>query len=134
MPGALFAQTLEPTLGRSSGPVLMRVVFGLVIVIGLIYACAWVARRAGVGRAAHGGVPMKVVGTLALGPRERILTVEVEDTWLIVGLTPGGMHTLHTLPARPMPAAPAGSFMSGLEQALRKHAAEPAQPTHRSPS
>lgn len=111
---------LESAINTTGGSPFVRIALGLAIVIGLIYACAWAARRTGVGRHAQGGVPMKVVGNLALGPRERILTVEVEDTWVVVGVTPGGMRTLHTLPARPLDAPPPANFMAGLEQALRK--------------
>lgn len=119
-PGALLAQALEPALAPSGGAAFLRLAVGLAIVVGLIYACAWVARRAGVGKHGSNGVPMKIVGSLALGPRERIVTLEVEGTWLVVGVTPGGMHTLHTLPARPLPAPPRAGFMNSFEQALQQ--------------
>jgi flagellar protein FliO/FliZ len=33
-----------------------------------------------------------------IGNRERIVLVEVADTWIVVGLVPGQIRTLHTLP------------------------------------
>jgi flagellar protein FliO/FliZ len=33
-----------------------------------------------------------------IGSRERIVLVEIGDTWLVVGLVPGQIRTLHTLP------------------------------------
>ena len=41
---------------------------------------------------------MKVVGGVALGPRERIVLVEVGDTWLVIGLVPGQIRTLYKMP------------------------------------
>ena len=41
---------------------------------------------------------MKVIGGVALGPRERLVLVEVGDTWLVIGLVPGQIRTLHRLP------------------------------------
>ena len=41
---------------------------------------------------------MRVVGGLMISPRERIVLIEVEDTWIVVGIVPGQIKTLHTLP------------------------------------
>lgn len=41
---------------------------------------------------------MKVIGGIALGPRERLVLVEVGDSWLVIGIVPGQIRTLHTLP------------------------------------
>lgn len=77
---------------------------GLALILGLFVAAAWLVRRLNGGRTLLGGSgPMRVVGTLALGPRERILLVEVADTWLVIGLAPGQMRTLHTLPKGELP-------------------------------
>lgn len=114
------AWPVQAQVTATSGPALLRVGLGLVFVLALIYACAWTARRFGVARHMTGASPMKVVGTLALSPRERILTLEVDGTWLVVGITPGGMRTLHTLPAKPLRDPPQASFLSGLERALHK--------------
>ena len=41
---------------------------------------------------------------LMAGARERILLVEVGDSWLVVGVVPGQIKTLHTLPKGELPA------------------------------
>lgn len=41
---------------------------------------------------------MKVVGGVALGPRERIVLLEIGNEWLVVGIVPGQIRTLHRLP------------------------------------
>lgn len=33
-----------------------------------------------------------------IGTRERIVLLEVEDTWIVVGVVPGQIKTLHTMP------------------------------------
>jgi flagellar protein FliO/FliZ len=116
-----------------------RVIVGLIVVIAAILACGWLARRAGLAGRAPGGT-MRVIDSLTLGPRQRIVLVEVADAWLLVGVTVGQMNLLHTLPAGEV-AAPAkqpgalvtsllarggaktgadASFASKLTQALRR--------------
>jgi flagellar protein FliO/FliZ len=46
-----------------------------------------------------------------VGPRERVVIVEVEDTWLVVGVAPGRVNALHQMPKGRLaatPDAPAG--------------------------
>lgn len=83
---------------------LVRTSLGLLVVVVLLLVLAWAARRWGGRWRQQGQVPMQVVGSLALGPRERILVVAVADTWLVVGVSSAGMQTLHTLPAGELPA------------------------------
>lgn len=82
---------------------LLRTSLGLLIVLGLLLVLAWAARRWGHRWRQTGQVPLKVVGSLALGPRERILVVAVGETCLVVGVSPSGMQTLHTLSAEELP-------------------------------
>src|SRR5690554_4164822 len=84
------------------GAMLLRTSLGLAVVLVLIFALAWLARRWGGPTRAGGRVPMQVVGSLILAPRERILVVEIEERWLVIGVGPGGMRTLQELPARPL--------------------------------
>jgi flagellar protein FliO/FliZ len=106
----------------------LRVVLGLVVVVGAILACAWLARRSGLLKNPRTNL-LRLVGGLSLGPRQRIAVVEVEGTWLVVGLSPGQMTLLHTLPAAPDDVAaaaspndlsPAALFASKLGQALKR--------------
>jgi flagellar protein FliO/FliZ len=107
----------------------LRMVLGLVVVVGAILACAWLARRSGLLKNPRTNL-LRLVGGLSLGPRQRIAVVEVEGTWLVVGITAGQMTLLHSLPATPDDVAPAGQspdplspaalFASKLGQALRR--------------
>ncbi|GAA5234018.1 hypothetical protein GCM10025795_22820 [Verticiella sediminum] len=115
---AAAAATAAPDVGLD----LTRALFALAIVLVLLFACAWVARRSGFARRVSSGMPVKVVGSMSVGPRERILMLQVDDTWLVVGVTSGGMQTLHTLPARPDAVAEAGAadWRGQLTQAMRR--------------
>ncbi len=82
---------------------LLTVLLSLALILGGFVALAWVARRYLPGMAAQGVV--KVVGTTAVGARERVVVVEVDDTWLLLGVGGGNVRLLHTLPK---PAQDAG--------------------------
>ncbi|GAB7534414.1 flagellar biosynthetic protein FliO [Burkholderia sp. 3C] len=84
-----------PSLG--AGAVLQTVV-GLAVVIGLVFGCAWLARRFGFQPARRGGA-LKVVASVAVGGKESATVVEIGDTWLVLGVAPGNVRLLHTLPA-----------------------------------
>ncbi|AJY18423.1 flagellar biosynthetic protein FliO [Burkholderia multivorans] len=102
-----------PSLGV--GAVLQTLV-GLAVVIGLVFGCAWLARRFGFQPARRGG-PLKVVSSVAVGAKESATIVEIGDTWLVLGVAPGNVRLLHTLPAGSVAAvpvdAPAGVAPSG---------------------
>ncbi|NTZ09258.1 flagellar biosynthetic protein FliO [Burkholderia metallica] len=99
-----------PSLGI--GAVLQTLV-GLAVVIGLVFACAWLARRFGFQPARRGG-PLKVVSSVGLGAKESATIVEIGDTWLVLGVAPGNVRLLHTLPAgSAAAAATAGSAPAG---------------------
>lgn len=77
----------------SSGGV-MQMLFGLIVIVALIIAMAWVMRRMGTFQGSANG-NMKVISALSLGQRERALLVQVGDTQLLIGTAPGSVRTLH---------------------------------------
>lgn len=108
-PASAFAAETVPQ-GASLGA-LFQALIGLIVVLGLLYGFFWLLRRYGPSQSAAQGV-VKVVGGVMLGPRERLVVVEVEDTWVLVGVASGHVSTLHTLAkpdgvsAPPQPVAP----------------------------
>ena len=82
---------------------MLQTFLGLAFILALFFGAAWLARRLGAGTFLQGNGPLKIVGGLSISPRERILLIEVEDTWLVVGVGPGQMRTLHTLPKGQLP-------------------------------
>jgi flagellar protein FliO/FliZ len=73
-----------------------------VAVLLMIPIALWLLKRSPLGTAASGTAGLRVVANLPLAPNQRLLTVEVgegEDRrWLVLGVTPAGIRTLHTLP------------------------------------
>ncbi|WP_313389610.1 flagellar biosynthetic protein FliO [Achromobacter aegrifaciens] len=101
---------------------LLRVVAGLILVVAAILASAWLARRAGLTQRGGGNL-LRQVASLPVGPRQSIVVVEVENTWLVVGVGPNQLNALHPLPAGQLPEAstlPAAAFAAKLGQALKR--------------
>ncbi len=101
-------------------------VAAFVAILALIPAALWLLKRTPMGGAAT-GAPMRLVGALSLSPNQRLVTVEVgqgEDRrWLVLGVSPAGISTLHSLPPQAeVPAAlpGAGSVFAQLLQRQQK--------------
>ncbi|RAS25266.1 flagellar biosynthetic protein FliO [Paraburkholderia bryophila] len=98
------AGTAVPALGVGA---VLQTIFALLVVIGLVFACGWLARRFGLQPASRGGL-VKTVGGASLGGKERVAVVEIGDTWLVLGTAPGNVRLLHTMPAGSAALDPAG--------------------------
>ncbi|VCU69942.1 Flagellar protein FliO [Pigmentiphaga humi] len=74
-----------------------QTVLALIAVLALIVACAWVLRRV---QRPQGGAsnPLRVRGQLMVGARERIVLVEIGDTWIVTGVASGNVRQLAVLP------------------------------------
>ncbi len=97
-------------------------VAAFVLILALIPAALWLLRRTPLGGAAT-GVPMRLVGALPLAPNQRLVTVEVGQgegrRWLVLGVSPAGISTLHDMPPQaelPPPAAGNGTLFAQLLQ------------------
>jgi flagellar protein FliO/FliZ len=90
----LFPSWVWAAPGAASS--MLTVLLSLVLILGGFVAVAWFARRYLPGMGAQGVV--KVVGTTPVGPRERVVVVEVDNTWLLLGVGSGQVRLLHTLP------------------------------------
>ncbi|WP_407316753.1 flagellar biosynthetic protein FliO [Pseudomonas sp. nanlin1] len=75
---------------------LSQVVLGLLAVVVLIFALAWLLRR--VQQATPGGGQViELIGSRALGPRDRLVLVQVGDEQILLGLSTGRITPLHVL-------------------------------------
>lgn len=108
------AAAAEPV--RSFGAAgLLQAGLGLALVVGMIFLCAWVARRFGLQQSGSGPL-LKVVSSAMVGQRERVVVVEIGGQWLVLGVASGQVRALHTLPAQHLAdtgAAPALQGFSG---------------------
>jgi flagellar protein FliO/FliZ len=85
-----------PANAVSSGSI-VQVIVSLLFVLGAIVLVAWILKRINLPQNAAGSA-LKVISGVAVGQRERIVLVEVNDTWLVVGVAPGQVTALHTMP------------------------------------
>lgn len=104
---------------------MLQLLLGLVIVLGAIAAAAWFLRRFGQIQSGAASA-MKVLGGVAVGPRERLVLVEIGETWVVVGVAAGRVNHVHTMerPAH-ISAVSQGvmnqpNFSSWLKQAMKK--------------
>lgn len=112
-----------PALASSSGSI-FTMIFGLLVVVGIMMSIAWLLKRTGFTNMSGTGTPVKIIGGTSVGPRERVVVVEVADQWLVVGVAPGRVNTLATLPKQaidyPNVAPATKSFSSWLKQTIDK--------------
>lgn len=78
----------------NQGAYMMQVLLGLLFVIGLVFALAWILKKVGQGNLV-GGQQMKVVAAMPMGTRERIALVEVGGQHILLGVTATQINTLH---------------------------------------
>jgi len=94
----------------------------LVVVIAAILVVGWMYSRMRVG-GKTGGDAINVVASRALGPKERLMVIQVADQQLLVGMTASQLQTLHIFDA-PVVAAAANEAESGFAGRLRSAISE----------
>jgi len=92
-----------PAAAVSSGSVL-QVILSLILVLAAVFVVGWILKRIDLPQQGAGNA-LKVISGIAVGQRERIVLVEVNDTWLVVGVAPGQVNALHTMPKGVLPSA-----------------------------
>ena len=114
-----------PPPAISTGSAFLQGLLGLLVVLASLMAFFWFMRRFSPGQGGAQGL-VKVVGGVMLGTREKVVVVEVGDTWLLLGVGGGQVNTLHTLP-RPdgvnstAQQDPLSNFSGKLKEILQRH-------------
>ncbi len=72
----------------------------LMLVVGLILALAWFAKRFGGVQFRHHG-SLKLLSALPLGNREKVVLMQAGDKYLLLGVTPSQINTLHVFDELP---------------------------------
>jgi len=94
---------------------------GLAVVLGLVFGAAWLLKRLSALPGTGAGL-IRVIGAAAVGQRERVVLVEVGETWLLLGVAPGQVRRLHTMPRTESaaPASPIAAADQGFSIWLRR--------------
>ncbi|MBU1237160.1 MAG: flagellar biosynthetic protein FliO [Gammaproteobacteria bacterium] len=115
IPSRLFIASviLAPAVARAQttatatdlGGSVVQLVLGLAVVIAMLFASLWLLKRLSAPRGEAAGLIRVVAGT-AVGPRERVVILEVGGTWMVLGVAPGQVSALAEIPRVTPPAQP----------------------------
>ena len=100
-PSLLLLLPITSTAAETAPPIVsagtyIQTTLALILIVGVLIGGAWLAKKMSGGKGfGQGG--MKIIGGVTLGPRERIVLIEVGDEWLVIGIVPGQIRTLHRL-------------------------------------
>jgi flagellar protein FliO/FliZ len=117
------AQPAAPSATTTAGN-FFQVLLGLIVVLVLMAAAAWSLKKFGVSKLA-GNATVKIVGGVSVGNRERVMVIEVADQWIVVGVAPGQVNALSTMPRQENVASTvvtpvAKNFSAWLKQTIDK--------------
>ncbi len=104
------------------GGELARVILSLLGIIALILAAGWLSRRLQ-HRPGACGRRIRCIETFSAGARDRLLLLDADGKRLLVGIGPGGMHTLHVydgVVSAPAEAAPPAAPLPGFAELLAR--------------
>lgn len=88
---ATKSPVVVPSVGLASS---MTVLFSLLLVVASIFALAWFMKRLGVANISNHSA-MKVLATMPLSNKDKLTIVEVGDTQILLGVSPGRINKLH---------------------------------------
>lgn len=80
----------------------LQALLPLSLVLALIAAAAWLLQRITKPKSGKAAL-LNIQAAISVGPRERVVLLEVAGQWLVLGVAPGQVNTLLTLPAQDVP-------------------------------
>lgn len=97
LPCALVAAPVAAAPAVDSGAEIVRVLISLLGVVALIFFVGWLGRRAQ-SRVRPGGRKIRLIESMPVGLKDKVMLLEVGGKQLLVGASPtGGLRTLHVL-------------------------------------
>lgn len=96
----------------------LQVLLSLVLVLALIFGLVWLMRRAGQG-SWQNTRQLKVLASLALGQREKVVVVAIGDEQIVLGVTPQQVSLLKTL-EQPLPIVESSLNMQSFGEKLKE--------------
>lgn len=99
-PLSAFAETGKPAYipppSVISTESTLQMMGGLLLVVAVIGCIAWLLKRFALIPTNATGI-LKIVAATGVGQRERVVVVEIDNTWLVLGVAPGRVNKLHTM-------------------------------------
>ena len=111
-----------PAAAIPVGAGMAQTALSLLLVLGAIFALAWLMRRMQGMRSGLGGA-LSVKAGLQVGPKERVMWIRAGDTDLLIGVASGRVQTLHVFDHPPVEGGVDGDGLvqaPGFAEALRK--------------
>lgn len=112
-----------PTPLTSPAPVItakpLNMVWGILFLMALVGAAWWLIRRSG-GLQLHTGRGMKVVAALQVGPRERVVLIDIAGQQWLVGVAPGNVSLLQHFEQPVLQSAAGDDFASKIRAVLQQ--------------
>ena len=94
----------EPAAAQGSVPApvsgLAQVTFSLALVLAAVFAAAWLLKRVRGFNGARQDETLRIVAERAVGPRERVVLLQVGERQVLVGVANGSVRTLLEVPAQ----------------------------------
>jgi flagellar protein FliO/FliZ len=108
----------KPSQRTSSGLSLSKMAISLAIVVLIVLALGWIFKK--LTLRLPGSKHIKIISTLALGPKERLLVIEMQGKQRVLGVTANSINLLfeleNTLPEEKL----ASDFHTQLQSFLKK--------------
>lgn len=130
-PSHVLAETGKPNYAPPPAVIstesTLQMMGGLLLVLAIIGGITWLLRRFALIPTTATGT-MKVVAATGVGQRERVVIVEIDHTWLILGVAPGRISRLHMMDKPALSTAdktqndsPTEVFAAQLNESIRKN-------------
>lgn len=117
VPVAAGAQAGE---GVAPSEQILKLAAGLVVIVGAIVLLSFVLKRAGGSWTGGARADFRVLASLPLGARERVVLLQAGERQLLIGVAPGSVRILHHFdtPMMQAPAPQSGAFHQRLLDAF----------------
>lgn len=96
-----------------------QLLFSLALIVAMIFGGLWLLKNLTQPRGGHSSA-LRVISGVAVGPRERVVIVEVGSSWLVVGVAPGSVNLLAETARLPIEPAPVTPQRSGFARLMGK--------------
>jgi flagellar protein FliO/FliZ len=96
----------------------VNLILGLLFLLALVVAGWWLVRRAG-GLQIKPGNGLQIVAAISVGPRERVVLIELAGTQMLLGVAPGQVNLLQRF-EQPVIVAGSEDFASKIRQLMQQ--------------